>query len=311
MTVNINNSNATMHSGQPQGTYMPGTLLTIGNHRVVVGRFLAEGGFAHVYLVQLGGNPENVLREQTGPLFEMGPDFVVMKRLACADQESLLPFQNEIRFMKVLSGHRNVVRFIDSSVGPLHNGGFEVLILMEYCRGGHLVDFLNSRLSNRPKEEEVLRIFDHVTSAVAHMHLSSPSGPIIHRDIKIENVLIDEVSPDGSANNVTFKLCDFGSATDRQELPGTTRTVRDMQRMEEEVNRVTTFQYRAPEMLDLFSRKGMTEKVDIWALGVFLYKLCYYTTPFEDSGRLAILSGRYNIPDHPPYSVNVKQLICT
>lgn len=34
-------------------------------------------------------------------------------------------------------------------------------------------------------------------------------------------------------------------------------------------------------MVDLYSNKNISEKVDIWALGVLLYKLAYFTTPFE------------------------------
>lgn len=41
---------------------------------------------------------------------------------------------------------------------------------------------------------------------------------------------------------------------------------------------------------------------DVWALGVLLYKLCYYTTPFEEHGPLAILNVQYRIPPYPVYS---------
>jgi len=41
---------------------------------------------------------------------------------------------------------------------------------------------------------------------------------------------------------------------------------------------------------------------DVWALGVLLYKLCYYTTPFEEHGPLAILNVQYKIPPYPVYS---------
>lgn len=34
--------------------------------------------------------------------------------------------------------------------------------------------------------------------------------------------------------------------------------------------------------VDLYGQKLICEKVDIWALGVLLYKLCYFKTPFED-----------------------------
>lgn len=61
--------------------------------------------------------------------------------------------------------------------------------------------------------------------------------------------------------------------------------------------------------LDLYRRKGLTEKTDIWALGVLLYKLCYYTTPFEQDGSLAILNCRYQIPPNPQYSLQMQGAI--
>ena len=48
---------------------------------------------------------------------------------------------------------------------------------------------------------------------------------------------------------------------------------------------------------------------DIWALGVLLYKLCYYTTPFEEHGLLAILSVSYKTPPYPVYSTQMNGLI--
>ena len=50
--------------------------------------------------------------------------------------------------------------------------------------------------------------------------------------------------------------------------------------------------------------------LDVWALGVLLYKLCYYTTPFEEHGPLAILHVQYKIPPYPVYSPQMNALIC-
>jgi len=50
--------------------------------------------------------------------------------------------------------------------------------------------------------------------------------------------------------------------------------------------------------------------LDVWALGVLLYKLCYYTTPFEKHGPPAILRVQYNIPPYPVYSPRINALIC-
>lgn len=42
---------------------------------------------------------------------------------------------------------------------------------------------------------------------------------------------------------------------------------------------------------------------------MFLYKLCYYTTPFEDQGPLAIMNVQYKMPSYPAYSSKIKSLI--
>src|SRR3954469_17452115 len=79
--------------------------------------------------------------------------------------------------------------------------------------------------------------------------------------------------------------------------------------MEENINRHTTLQYRAPEMVDVYLKRPVNEKADVWALGVLLYKLCFYTTPFEAEGQLAILNARYIIPSSPVFSRETINLI--
>lgn len=49
--------------------------------------------------------------------------------------------------------------------------------------------------------------------------------------------------------------------------------------------------------------------LDVWALGVLLYKLCYYTTPFEEHGTLAIVNAKYTFPQYPVYSPRIQHLI--
>ncbi len=80
--------------------------------------------------------------------------------------------------------------------------------------------------------------------------------------------------------------------------------------LEADLNKHTTLQYRAPEMIDLYQRRPVDEKSDVWALGVLLYKLCYYTTPFEEHPTLAILNVQYKFPPYPVYSPRMNQLIC-
>ena len=106
----------------------------------------------------------------------------------------------------------------------------------------------------------------------------------------------------------TFKVCDFGSAT--RCRPGyKPRNIHEIKSVEADLNKHTTIQYRAPEMIDAYQCRVIDQKADIWALGVLLYKLCYYTTPFEQHGPLAILNVQYSIPNYPMYSSNLNTLI--
>ena len=86
----------------------------------------------------------------------------------------------------------------------LPGDGWEIFILMEFCSGGGLIDFLNTRLQHRLIEREVLSIFRDICAGVQVMHHLDPV--LVHRDLKIENVLLTNENPP------RFKLCDFGSA---------------------------------------------------------------------------------------------------
>lgn len=156
---------------------------------------------------------------------------------------------------------------------------------------------MNRHLKTRLTESQILDIFVAVTDAVAHMHSLS----ILHRDLKIENIL--------QSGPKSFKLCDFGSAT-RLKQNYKPSNLDEIKALEADLNKHTTIQYRAPEMVDPYQCRIIDEKADIWALGVLLYKLCYYTTPFEQNGALAILNVQYTIPNYPLYSSSLNTLIC-
>ncbi|GAP89229.1 putative nak bike protein kinase [Rosellinia necatrix] len=272
----------------PAGTFVPGTKIQVGEHRVVIQRYLSEGGFAHVYLVRL-------------PRPVDGTDQAVLKRVAVPDKDTLRAMRTEVETMKRLKGHRPIVTYLDSHASELKGGGYEVFLLMEYCDGGGLIDFMNTRLQHRLTEPEILNIFSDIAEGVACMHYLKP--PLLHRDLKVENVLI---TVQGSKKK--FKLCDFGSAAPPKAAP---QTVVECRLIDEDIQRHTTMQYRSPEMVDVYRKQPIDEKSDIWALGVLLYKLCYYTTPFEDQGQLAILNASYRFPSYPVFSDRLKQLIAS
>lgn len=150
------------------------------------------------------------------------------------------------------------------------------------------------RLQTGIPENEILKIFCDVCEAVSRLHMCNT--PIIHRDLKIENILITEEG--------NFVLCDFGSATSRVLNPEKHGVVF----VEEEIQKYTTLSYRAPEMVDLYNATNITVKSDIWALGCLLYKICFFSLPFGES-TLAIQNGGFYIPDNSKYSAGLHKLI--
>ncbi|CAD0114086.1 unnamed protein product, partial [Aureobasidium uvarum] len=275
-------------SNAPPGTFAPGTKVQVGSHRVVIEKYFSEGGFAHVYTVRVP--PKDASSKHT---------IAVLKRVAVPDKDALANMRTEVETMKKLQGHKHIVTYIDSHASQLKGGGYEVFLLMEFCSGGGLIDFMNTRLQHRLTEPEILNIFGDVSEGVATMHYLKP--PLLHRDLKVENVLITN-----SSKGAIYKLCDFGSTAPPR--PAATNA-QEGRMIEEDIQRHTTMQYRSPEMVDVWRRQPIDEKSDIWALGVLLYKLCYYTTPFEEVGQMAILNASFKYPHYPAFSSRLKALI--
>ncbi|XP_069799058.1 AP2-associated protein kinase 1 isoform X2 [Dendropsophus ebraccatus] len=260
------------------GTGYIGRVFNIGRHQVTVDEVLAEGGFALVFLVHTSNGMRRAL-----------------KRMYVNNEHDLQVCKREIQIMRDLSGHKNIVGYIDSSINSVSSGDvWEVLILMDYCRGGQVVNLMNQRLQTGFTESEVLQIFCDTCEAVARLHQCKT--PIIHRDLKVENILLHDRGH--------YVLCDFGSATNKCQNPQT----EGVTAVEDEIKKYTTLSYRAPEMVNLYSGKVISAKADIWALGCLLYKLCFFTLPFGES-QVSICDGNFTIPDNSRYSHDMHCLI--
>ncbi|XP_051981940.1 cyclin-G-associated kinase-like [Xyrauchen texanus] len=263
-----------------------GQVVELGELKLRIKRVIAEGGFAFVYEAQdLGSSKDYAL-----------------KRLLSNEEEKNKAIIQEVCFMKKLSGHPNVVQFCSAasiSKEESDTGQAEFLILTELCRG-QLVDFVNKVEQKGPMScDTILKIFYQSCRAVQHMHKLSP--PIIHRDLKIENLLI--------SHQGTIKLCDFGSATTIAHYPDYSWSAHKRSMVEDEITRNTTPAYRTPEMIDLYSNYPINEKQDIWALGCILYLLCFKQHPFEEGAKLQIVNGKYNIPQNDTKYTVFHQLI--
>lgn len=267
--------------GPPLIKLREGTQLQVGSHRTTIIKFLSEGGFANIYKVRMDP-PEN------------DSDIACLKRVIVPDKSGLILLRKEVDVMKALRHGRDIVKYYDSHAERLPDGTYHVMVLMELCPNGSLLDFMNERIKTKLTEPEILKIMLNICLGVYEMHRLK----LIHRDIKIENVLID------SKGN--FKLCDFGSTSSPLMPP---KDQQEFQALSHDILYQTTPQYRAPEMIDLYRGFPIDEKSDIWALGCFLYKLCYYTTPFEANGDIAILHASFQFLPNPVFSGDLKNLI--
>ncbi|KAK7283850.1 hypothetical protein RIF29_13598 [Crotalaria pallida] len=264
---------------QKEPVGLEGRTIDVGNLKINVQKAIAEGGFSCVYLAHDAVNMSKAY---------------ALKHIICNDQESLELVKKEISVMKSLRGHPNVVTLHANAILDMGRTK-EAFLVMEFCEKS-LVNVLESRGAAYFDEKQVLAIFRDVCNAVFAMHCHSP--PVAHRDLKAENLLLGS---DG-----LWKLCDFGSTSTNHKR---FEKLEEMGIEEDNIRKHTTPAYRAPEMWDLFLREVINEKVDIWALGCLLFRICYFKSAFDGESKLQVLNGNYRIPDLPKYTSSVMGLI--
>jgi serine/threonine protein kinase len=179
-----------------------------------------------------------------------------------ASENAKKKIYHETNLMKNLK-HNSIVKIFEVLESQKY-----ILIVLEYVCGGDLLSFVRKR--TKLNETTAKFIFRQIMEALQYIH----SQGVIHRDIKLDNILID-------LNN-TIKICDFGVS--RSVVPG------DIMH-----DQCGTPAYIAPEILRNQGYEGFG--VDVWSAGVVLYAMLSGTVPFKatnmtDLHRI-ILSGNY------------------
>lgn len=189
--------------------------------------------------------------------------------------ETMKFFLNEANIHKKFN-HPNIVKLHNVEVYNL-----KFYMILEYCKKGSLHDLLKRQ--NSLTFEKIKYYFKKICEGLQYLH----SKKIIHRDLKLENILLTE--------NNEPKISDFGWASSLKK-----------------VNKRTTFcgtyEYMAPE---IFESEKYDFTVDIWSLGILLYELYHNKTPFYGTTAFVIYKNiiNENINFREDIDLNAKNLI--
>lgn len=179
----------------------------------------------------------------------------VLKPEFNADEDFVKKFQKESQAAASLS-HPNIVNVFD--VGYSSDVHY---IVMEIVNGNTLRDYLN-KMQGFMREEAIINIGLQIASALSQAH----HNEIVHRDIKSQNILINEQG--------SVKVADFGIAR-----AATTATIVNTKEV------IGSVHYASPEQ----ARGGIVDaRSDIYSLGILLYELATKKLPFEGDSPVTV-----------------------
>ena len=193
------------------------------------------------------------------------------------DKDAVKRFNREAKAVTSLS-HPNIVSIYD-----VENEGEFYYLILEYVEGMTLKDYMIK--NPRIPIETIVHIAKQIAAGLSHAHQNG----IIHRDIKPQNILMNE--------NLTCKITDFGIA---RAYGDTTLTQTNQM--------LGTVYYLSPEQ----ARGNVaTAQSDIYSLGILIFEMITGQIPFKGESAVAIALKHLQeeLPDIDKYRDNVPQSV--
>jgi len=213
---------------------------------------------------------------------------IAMKKILKKKENKIddMEIKNEFNILKKLA-HPNIVKIFE-----YYNSNSNYYIITEYCKYGELY----RRIYQNYSERQLCVLFYQVFSGLCYLHENN----IIHRDIKLENIMIYDIEKDINTKEEYFwiKIIDFGTA-------------KIFQKNKKEKTIIGSTYYIAPEVL----KKKYNEKCDTWSIGVVLFMLITGIPPFDGKNDKEIINsiqkGIYDINNKKllKYSKDVQDLL--
>jgi len=200
-------------------------------------------------------------------------------------------FVNEIQILKEMN-HKNIIHF-EAIKQTVHN----FYIITEYCNGGGLYECLNKyrKIYKKAFNEEIVQhLMRQIVDGIKYIH----SKKIMHRDLKLENILVNFDDENDKKNlnmlKATIKIIDFGFAT----YLGS-KNVR-YSTLGSPINMDPILLKKMADKNGFTKNMGYDEKADIWSLGTVCYELLIGEGVFNAQNMNDLVKkvelGTYHIP---------------
>ena len=191
----------------------------------------------------------------------------ILDKLKIVEKEDLERIIREMRMLSELD-NEHVIK-----VYQIYEDDNHYLIIMEYCEGGELFNYIVEK--QKLSENETAFFFYQIIKGVEYIH----SKGIAHRDLKPENLLLDK---DKKIKIIDFGLSNYFDGIQKLETPCGSPC------------------YASPEMVGGNKYNGFF--IDVWATGIILFAMLCGYLPFEDDNNdilfKQILSGKINYPSY-------------